>query len=177
MTYQKKYDDRPINTYLIKSIDLYKLGQSVNPEKRFKDIKTGNPHAELLCYGRNYTEKRLHKLFKRYRVTGEWFKLPDKAVEWLLDNMNDKHLISNKQIDLRLSKVKIPDRVIDYVMSMGRYYGVAIVDMVSEEQLRYLRQIFTAHYKHHDDADIWKWWYFNVTGRKEHQLNFNTALI
>lgn len=65
----------------------YKIGYSVNLEKRLRDLNSGQaPYPIQIIYS-FYTidmardEEKLHKAFKAYRVYGEWFELPLEAVE------------------------------------------------------------------------------------------------
>ncbi|MFD3937832.1 GIY-YIG nuclease family protein [Streptomyces sp. NPDC058611] len=53
-----------------------KIGTSVSPEKRLKELQTGNPgRLEVLwCTpGGRDLESALHKVFDEYRMEGEWF--------------------------------------------------------------------------------------------------------
>ncbi|MFB7467285.1 GIY-YIG nuclease family protein [Streptomyces sp. NPDC056224] len=53
-----------------------KIGTSISPEKRLKELQTGNPgRLELLwCTpGGRDLESALHKVFDEYRTEGEWF--------------------------------------------------------------------------------------------------------
>lgn len=62
---------------------LTKIGRSKNPNKRFKTIKTYNPHAELFFYSKNFTESELHEKFKNKREAGEWFALDKKDLFYI----------------------------------------------------------------------------------------------
>lgn len=68
-------------TYLITDGNLYKIGHSINPSQRLKQLKTGNPYIELICYGNGVTESYLHSLFFQKRMVGEWFNLSDENLE------------------------------------------------------------------------------------------------
>ncbi|MER6503708.1 GIY-YIG nuclease family protein [Streptomyces sp. NPDC001455] len=53
-----------------------KIGTSNNPEKRLKELQTGNPdRLEVLWStpGGRELESMLHRAFAAYRVEGEWF--------------------------------------------------------------------------------------------------------
>lgn len=74
----------------------YKLGISQNPERRIKQLQTGNPEPLVLLgyfktQGGEYTDERhLHHAYKAFRLSGEWFmksanipqELQNKEVEW-----------------------------------------------------------------------------------------------
>ncbi|AJT62476.3 hypothetical protein T261_0787 [Streptomyces lydicus] len=57
-----------------------KIGTSVSPEKRLKELQTGNPdRLEVLWYtsGGRELEALLHQAFADHRVEGEWFDFGD----------------------------------------------------------------------------------------------------
>lgn len=62
---------------------LIKIGYSISPEKRLKELQTSSPEAlELLgtIPGGKAEEAELHKKFERHREHGEWFrKVPELA--------------------------------------------------------------------------------------------------
>lgn len=66
-----------------KGSSLIKIGYSITPEKRLKDLQTSSPEAlELLgtIPGGKAEEAELHKKFERHREHGEWFrKVPELA--------------------------------------------------------------------------------------------------
>ncbi len=57
---------------------LLKIGYSENPETRLRALQTGcaDPLVILqtLSYGGRGTEKYLHRIFARHRISGEWFQ-------------------------------------------------------------------------------------------------------
>ena len=63
--------------------DYYKIGVSININKRIEALQSGNPH-KLTIYESVYTRERylegiIHRKLKQYRVEGEWFHF-DKDV-------------------------------------------------------------------------------------------------
>lgn len=71
--------------YILKSLDLYKIGKSKDGEQRIKGYKTYNPHGiEVVLIARvkfyEHLEKKIHKIFDKKRITGEWFRLDKKDV-------------------------------------------------------------------------------------------------
>lgn len=70
--------------YVIKCMNIeaqVKIGVSKHPEKRLKDLQTSNPY-KLKLIGKHKAqsekaayaiEKKTHKVFKKYRRSGEWF--------------------------------------------------------------------------------------------------------
>lgn len=79
--------------YLIKHDSDYKIGKASNLDRRIKQIspvmpkplncicaiKTNKPHS---------LEKKLHEKYAEYRLNGEWFSLPDDAVEEIIEISN-----------------------------------------------------------------------------------------
>lgn len=59
-----------------------KIGYSVNPEKRLKELQTGYPDTLvmlLMIPGSEATERALHRQFEASRLKGEWFR-PDACI-------------------------------------------------------------------------------------------------
>jgi hypothetical protein len=74
--------------YIIQAIGTarVKLGYSIEPEKRLRELQTGSPYELALLSkwrARPATERRLHREFAEYRVKGEWFELPRQLIERL----------------------------------------------------------------------------------------------
>lgn len=64
---------------------LYKIGYSQNPNERLSQLKVGNPKIKMYA---NYPadrldERLLHRLFKKYKDSGEWFNLKPKHLKWI----------------------------------------------------------------------------------------------
>lgn len=103
--------------YVLKSVDLYKIGHTsarwsipltyvkpLSPERIQKGIesdlhrriqiyKTHNPHGiELIGKAMvnecKSEEAKMHEMLSSYRVTGEWYRLPDSVVKKLLTYLN-----------------------------------------------------------------------------------------
>ena len=71
--------------YLIKeeNTEKYKLGVSMNPERRVKQLQTASSERLELRkkFKTNYNymlEKYLHRVFRKYKVIGEWYKLSEE---------------------------------------------------------------------------------------------------
>jgi len=78
------------NIYFIGSVEsgTVKIGKSSNPEKRVAELQTGNSNR-LVLYGvihdvNEYCENRLHKQFEDIRLEGEWFKLTDELIQFIV---------------------------------------------------------------------------------------------
>jgi hypothetical protein len=75
--------------YLIQLDEFFKIGIAKDVQKRLSSIKVSTPHSvELIkswrCRNPLTLEKRMHAQFKQYKVQGEWFRLPEDAVNFLL---------------------------------------------------------------------------------------------
>ena len=76
--------------YLIESYSehetLYKIGFSKHPQKRLKEIKTGNPTKLSIIYLFNTKHGRkvetcIHHHYEHKLYDGEWFRLDDDDVK------------------------------------------------------------------------------------------------
>ena len=134
-------------TYLMFDGVLYKIGKSINPENRFKQIKTSNPNVRLICYGNAVTEKYMHDRYYRSRVKGEWFKLNEEQLKnaiRLIKNGENNSLLNydatvQKMIEGSMKSDNLSEK---YIIEFGKYKGTPIKDMVSEEQYKYCKWIY-----------------------------------
>lgn len=95
--------------YIITSQDLSfcKIGYSKRPEKRLKEIQTGSPeilYIYLLLRGNRMIEKKLHKKYKEFLKSGEWFKFKDTSI---YDDINKYK--KNYDITLNIDTIDIDD--------------------------------------------------------------------
>lgn len=75
--------------YLIKAKDKCKIGFSKHPEKRLKQLQTGNPEVLEIAgviKGTISDEKQLHNKFKKYKIDREWFRY-NKEIKNLFDTV------------------------------------------------------------------------------------------
>ena len=70
-----------------------KIGRSINPEIRCKNIITQSgmtyckPYIYLKCKDKINSEKSIHKLLNQYRGVGEWFYIsPFKAISLIINS-------------------------------------------------------------------------------------------
>ncbi len=74
--------------YLVACGDFVKIGLAADPQKRLAMMQTGNP-IELTIIKVWHTltpqidEECLHAQYEKYRVRGEWFKIPQKQLALL----------------------------------------------------------------------------------------------
>lgn len=71
--------------YIVQALDLFKVGQSAEPFKRFSGIKADNPVAKLaaVIYDGGGLEKQAHRVLKAWHVSGEWFRLSNDSITCL----------------------------------------------------------------------------------------------
>jgi hypothetical protein len=75
--------------YLVRCGAFHKIGLAKDAHKRLSRLKTSSPfEMELVknwrCKKPDTIEGFLHERFKKFRVRGEWFNLPEDAVQLLL---------------------------------------------------------------------------------------------
>ena len=66
--------------YIIQSdfTGMIKIGRSKDPNKRLKQLQTGNPNKLRLIAsfkGEGWKEKNLHERLEKFRLEGEWFNI------------------------------------------------------------------------------------------------------
>lgn len=79
--------------YFVRCNEFVKIGIAKDPNARMAFMQTGNPYElELLRVFKSTSpaqdEEMIHLELDKYRVRGEWFKLPDKLI----------NLIRNKEL-------------------------------------------------------------------------------
>lgn len=66
----------------------FKIGKSINPYKREKQIRHMNPSFKLLAFGetpnQEVAEKYLHDKYANKRIIGEWFNLSPEDVSEII---------------------------------------------------------------------------------------------
>lgn len=65
-----------------------KIGKAVDPNTRLKQLQTGHPYELKILKvisGGYKEEKKLHKLFEKYRLAGEWFEYNDELMGYIDD--------------------------------------------------------------------------------------------
>jgi hypothetical protein len=65
---------------------LTKIGISVNPAAREKTLQAEDPRLEMIfCTpADSWLERKLHNIFRDVRVRGEWFRLQENHVDWIV---------------------------------------------------------------------------------------------
>lgn len=102
-----------------------KIGYTANIERRIKALQTSTPQKlELLAAipASMAIEKSLHKKYKKYRISGEWFR----SSQELLDDI-EKYK-SNGFEDSKLSKFKPKESTIGDYVSQNRFQLVYVAE-------------------------------------------------
>jgi hypothetical protein len=68
-----------------------KIGYSLDPTERVKELQTGCPVPIKLLFAKTGNESYFHTLFANYNVLNEWF-----LVEGELEKFIDRHLLVYK---------------------------------------------------------------------------------
>jgi hypothetical protein len=83
------------NIYFIGSVELgaVKIGKSNNPDKKLTELQTGNSN-ELILYGiikdvKEDYEMKIHQIFDHIWLKGEWFKLTDELIQYMINKTNE----------------------------------------------------------------------------------------
>lgn len=82
------------NIYVIECEGHFKIGVADSPKSRLDSLQIGNPFTLTLIAHAKFkdafgTEDFLHRRYDQYRVRGEWFKLPPKELQGLLELFRD----------------------------------------------------------------------------------------
>jgi len=130
-------------TYLVWDKRYYKIGESVNPDKRINELKTANPGIELIAYGNNFSEKELHESFYHKRIGREWFNLSQRDViliRKLLSGiqLNDDEYKTFENIQFYAERIK---NMHNFRLSFGKNKGKKLADFTTNEDRDYLTWI------------------------------------
>jgi hypothetical protein len=109
-----------VSVYFIEAENgLIKIGMSDNPKKRFRSLRTMSPiKIELVKWIKLdrtksfILEQRLHKIFKSYRVHGEWFLPSPDLIKYIQGEVsspaeNCSELTKNFDIMLKQLEIKL----------------------------------------------------------------------
>ena len=86
-------------TYVMTDGLSFKIGESVDPEKRAKLLVGGNINIRLLFYGDGITEKKAHDLFTSKRCRLEWFSLSEDDLLDLKNKLSSKKVFRDFTIE------------------------------------------------------------------------------
>lgn len=96
-----------MQTYILISNGLYKIGRSIVLEERMKAYETHNPSFTLLKVIDCDCETFLHRHFSNKWVKNEWFSLSEEDFKWIIDNENLLlEIATSTKIDIKLIEGK-----------------------------------------------------------------------
>jgi len=149
-------------TYLAYDGEFYKIGKSIDPIKRMRDLKVANPRITLVTFGSAIDEKDLHAYFHKCRVSGEWFDLNKAEVvkciqlieTGLQPNPDTQAHYQNQSGDygklaLRKRKQWESMQYERYVIDFGKHTGRPLIEMTSTEDISYVTWFVNAYYEKH----------------------------
>ena len=112
--------------YVAQCDGFYKIGMSYsNVEGRIAAMQTGNPHSVSLVWAIEHmepkmAEARMHTMFARQRVRGEWFLLDLVSKDALLQEMA-KELRYSQQLEREQQVRRIDTETYDVPVVAGDY--------------------------------------------------------
>lgn len=77
-------------TYIMKDSNtgLYKIGKSINPKFREKTLQCEKPTIKMVKIFESDIEKKLHEIYSKNRVRGEWFNLNEIQLRYICTHYN-----------------------------------------------------------------------------------------
>lgn len=128
--------------YIIKSGNYYKIGISENPVDRLAQLKCGNPiEMELIFESEPIEnpykiESALHKKYSCYRLSGEWYSIPNISKEF----QNIKNFIYEMNRDKKCKDVtrakKITEDIMELFFGIPKEYESEIIRKETEQMKR-----------------------------------------
>ena len=90
--------------YVVKVLDYYKIGKTINPNKRFYEYSRLMEFPEIIyctfVNDFNNIEIKLHKLFKDKCSRGEWFRLEDNDLKIIYNILEQNRIYNNEILSL-----------------------------------------------------------------------------
>ena len=155
-------------TYLMYNGKHYKIGRSINPEKRYLELKVASPELKIIAYGTGIDEKTLHEKCNNKKISGEWFKLKAKDVSKIIQLLNNEFngFVKTNEIikaEQRINKnkdfhKKLWDKYSKYIINFGKYKDICIIDMTSIEQIKYIKWGLKNFGKKSKAYKVFNWW-------------------
>ena len=89
----KKLENKEYNSFVYFMVNerhgFCKIGYSLNPEKRLKELQTGCPvpiFIKKTIVGDLKLESKFHKYFRKYKSNGEWFYMQGELKEFVYND-------------------------------------------------------------------------------------------
>lgn len=113
--------------YVMKSGDAYKIGVSIEPETRLKNLKIGNPYLKLVYQSQELSngyavEALIHKKISSHKISNEWFTgIGKNEIVHIVDEIvSSKGNTKNKNIDKNANV----NPTIIYLTSNGKHISI-----------------------------------------------------
>lgn len=93
----KDYEEKLVVYFIRISNKFIKIGYSVDPQKRLKELQTGSPtklHLQHVIPGCTKTEAGLHEMFSHIKAKGEWFKYTEE-MKWFIRTLRESADLTN----------------------------------------------------------------------------------
>lgn len=83
----KQFNNDESNTYIAmdENTRLYKIGRSIDVERRISGLRCANPGIKLIAYLEKDIERELHQKLKDFHVVREWFEIPVKVLKKIIE--------------------------------------------------------------------------------------------
>lgn len=142
------YFTEETNCYLMYDGRQYKIGKSIDPEKRLRTMRTGNPSIKLLFYSPNIPEKFLHQMFNPLNTQLEWFRLTQsdvRTIEILMDVKSKETMkclmrMGHKRVaNSKPTRQECYDKIYSKTkLQYGRYAGRKLGSFKTGEEFQYM---------------------------------------
>ena len=113
--------------YVMKSGDAYKIGVSIKPEIRLKNLKIGNHYLKLVYRSQELSngyavEALIHKKISSHKISNEWFAgIDENEIVHIVDEIvYSKGKTESKNIDKNSSA----NPIITYLVSNGKRISI-----------------------------------------------------
>lgn len=109
--------------YIIKVLDYYKIGKTINPNKRFYEYSRLMEFPEIIycTFVKNFSkvENKLHKLFREKCTRGEWFHLEDNDLKIIYNILEQNRTYNDEVLSLE-EIIKIHKRRENFVNNINK---------------------------------------------------------
>lgn len=138
-------------TYFIRTKvnDLVKIGKSVNPQTRIKQIQGQATFLELefLHIIEGNWESLFHSHFAKYRTSGEWFDIPGICPEMIDEFISDK----NPSIPGKKQSVAVKKEPVDEEEEEAKIiFNTLLKSLIIYFDMRSLREWLKSHWPDHE---------------------------
>lgn len=115
-----------MNTYLFKDATHYKIGKSLDVNRRFLEMRPYNPTLTIVTSINENIEALLHIKYKKNRVKGEWFVFTEKEVQKLIEDD-----FKNPTVEEILYK--------NYIIQKGKHKNKHLISLFEDDEINWLK--------------------------------------